>query len=288
MNELCWRSEHPLDLAASVARFRRWGEDPVNAVDDDGTYRRVIRVGGELAPYAARQQPDGAVTVISPEPAAALADLQYRLAEPLPRAPLAELAATDPVVAALIDRYPGLRPPLTPEPFEALVASITAQQVNLRWAATTRGRIVTAAGAEVAFEGIALRAFPTPAAVAALGAQALRDMQLNWAKAHAIVGVAEAAAAGMLDGLADLGDDEVVARLTTLRGVGRWTAEWFLARCLGRPSAVAAGDLGVRKAVGARYLGLDRPASEAEVREVAPGWGDAANWVAHLLLAELP
>ncbi len=288
MSELRWRSEHPLDLAASVARFRRWGDDPVNAVDDDGTLRRVIRVGETLVPYAARQQADGTVTVRSPEPAAALADLQYRLAEALPRAPLTALAATDPVVAALLDRHPGLRPPLTPEPFEALVGSITAQQVNLRWATTTRTRIVTAAGAEVAFEGTALRAFPTPAAVAALGAQALRDMQLNWAKAHAIVGVAEAAAAGMLDGLAELGDDEVVARLTALRGVGRWTAEWFLARCLGRPHAVAAGDLGVRKALGAHYLGIDRPASEAEVRDVAPAWGNAANWVAHLLLAELP
>ena len=49
----------------------------------------------------------------------------------------------------------------------------------------------------------------------------------------------------------------------------------------------AAGDLGVQKAVGEIYLGLDRKATEDEVRATARGWGGAANWATHLLLEEL-
>ncbi len=76
-------------------------------------------------------------------------------------------------------------------------------------------------------------------------------------------------------------------RLTELPGVGRWTADWVLARGFGRPETVAAGDLGVRKAAGRIYLGLDRNATEDEVRELAAGWGPAANWTSHLLLEAL-
>ena len=56
-----------------------------------------------------------------------------------------------------------------------------------------------------------------------------------------------------LDALAGLPDDEVVAAITGVRGLGRWTADWFLARCLARGDAWPAGDLGVRKAVSHFY-----------------------------------
>jgi DNA-3-methyladenine glycosylase II len=73
-----------------------------------------------------------------------------------------------------------------------------------------------------------------------------------------------------------------VARLVAFPGIGRWTAEWLLARTLGRPRVVA-GDLGVRKAVGAAYLDGRMP-SEAEVRAVTGHWGPAAGVAQQLLL----
>ena len=73
--------------------------------------------------------------------------------------------------------------------------------------------------------------------------------------------------------------------MTAIRGIGRWSAEWALARCLARPKAVAAGDLGVQKAIGGAYLG--RRATEDEVRRLTAPWGDAANWATHLLLETL-
>ena len=71
--------------------------------------------------------------------------------------------------------------------------------------------------------------------------------------------------------LARLPDDEVIARLCAIRGIGRWSAEWVLARTLGRPCVVA-GDLGVRKVVGLAYLGTPTP-SEAAVRQATAHWG---------------
>jgi DNA-3-methyladenine glycosylase II len=83
--------------------------------------------------------------------------------------------------------------------------------------------------------------------------------------------------------LAALPDDEVVQRLGTLPGIGVWTAEWFLARHLGRPDVWPAGDLGLRKAVSAFYLG-GREASEAEVRAVGERFSPYRNLAAHYLL----
>jgi DNA-3-methyladenine glycosylase II len=76
-----------------------------------------------------------------------------------------------------------------------------------------------------------------------------------------------------------------MARLVALRGIGPWTAEWFLARTLDRPRVVA-GDLGVQKAVGRLYLDGRMP-SEDEVRALTAHWGAAAGAAQELALADL-
>ena len=112
----------------------------------------------------------------------------------------------------------------------------------------------------------------------------LRELQFSTAKAGAVVAFAGAVADGRVDlaTLVRLDDEEVVARLVAFPGIGRWTAEWLLARTLGRPRVVA-GDLGVRKAVGAAYLDGRMP-SEAEVRAATAHWGAAAGVAQQLLL----
>jgi DNA-3-methyladenine glycosylase II len=112
----------------------------------------------------------------------------------------------------------------------------------------------------------------------------LRELQFSNAKAVAVIAFAGAVASGRLDldELAASDDEVVVERLVAFPGIGRWTAEWLLARTLGRPRVVA-GDLGVRKAVGAAYLGGRMP-SEAEVRALTAHWGPAAGVAQQLLL----
>ncbi|MDH5422545.1 MAG: hypothetical protein OEY55_12140 [Acidimicrobiia bacterium] len=281
-----WTPTEAIDLAASIARFERWGVDLANVVAD-GTFFRVDATGHA---YAATQRPDGSIEVRTADVTAeanALDDLKWRLAESLDRGPLVELGKSDPVVAQLVTRYPGLRPPLQVDPFQSLITSITAQQVNLTWATTTRSRLIEAYGTPHTLFGTVVWEFPSPDRLAGVDPSSLRSLQFTARKSEYIVGVAQAAAKGALAGLHQLGNDEVIRRLVNLRGIGRWSAEWLLARCLARPDVIPAGDLGVRKAVSYHYRGADELLSEEVVRDLASPWGSATNLVTHLLLETL-
>ncbi len=87
-----------------------------------------------------------------------------------------------------------------------------------------------------------------------------------------------------LEALAALPDEDVIAALTAVPGLGRWTADWFLARHLARPHAWPAGDLGVRKAVSTFYAD-GRPLSIPEVRAMGDRFAPFQNLSAQFLLA---
>jgi DNA-3-methyladenine glycosylase II len=198
------------------------------------------------------------------------------------------LLFADSTLAALDARFPGLRTVRQFDLFAALVRCVSAQQVNLRWATTTRRRLAEAFGDRHTLEGRAIYSL-NPARIARASVDELRALQFTTRKAEYIVAIAESLASGALDlaTLAALPDEDVIARLTAIRGVGRWTAEWILARTLGRP-VVVAGDLGIRKGIGRFYLNLPPKAplpSEEETRRAVAHWGESANLAQTLLLA---
>jgi len=168
-----------------------------------------------------------------------------------------------------------------------LIGAVTAQQVNLTWATTTRRRLIEATSTKHSVDQVIVWRFPTPQEILTLSIADIRAMQFTTRKSEFIIDLAQAAVDGVLDGLADLSSKKVVERLTGIRGIGRWSAELVLGRCLGRSDAIAAGDLAVRKAVSFTYLESDTILSEQIVRDTAETWGDAANLVAHLLLETL-
>ncbi|MGH7265381.1 MAG: DNA-3-methyladenine glycosylase family protein, partial [Candidatus Rokuibacteriota bacterium] len=232
------RPRAPLDVDLTLQRYRLWGVDPAN-VYRDGAFYRAARLGGRVVPYRlGATGPPGrqAVTVTFGAPdtpatrAAVRAETRHLLGLDADLGGFYALAARDPVLAPLVRRLPGLRPSVSPDPFEMLVGAITAQQVNLTFAFTVRARIVRRFGEAVRFDGVELFAFPSPAALAQAEPAALRAMQLTTRKAEFVVGLARAIADGALDlaALARASDAEVVERLTAIRGLGRWTAEWFL------------------------------------------------------------
>jgi DNA-3-methyladenine glycosylase II len=279
----------PLDVPASVAGFGRWGDDLLDRWDG-ATLVRVLDVA--QTPVAVAARVTGSVRRPGLEVAAELPALldgsAAALAATFVAAPaaLAALAAADPVIARLEATYPGVRPVLQPDLFTAIVRSISAQQVNLAWAATTRRRLADAYGTLHHVDGRDVRRLEA-AHLAGASVADLRALQFTTRKAEYIVGTAEEIASGRLTlaELRSLPDDEVVTRLSALRGIGTWTAEWLLCRTLGRPRVVA-GDLGVRKAVGAAYLNVALP-TEAEVRVATAHWGDGATVAQHLLLHDL-
>jgi DNA-3-methyladenine glycosylase II len=294
---LAFRPRPPLDARLTLARYGRWGEDPASPYRD-GTLYRVARVEDLLVPFrlAVTGSPDrpraslgfrgpdtGRVRVVLRRQAAHL------LGEAWDLAGFYDDASRDPVLGPLVrpaGGFFGLRPTLAPDPFEMLVGAISAQQVNLAFAFATRARLVRRYGTPVEFDGVTVHAFPAPAAVAAAPERELREMQFSQRKAEYIVGLAREVATGRLDlaALAGATDEAVVASLTAIRGFGRWTAEWFLARALGRPDVCPADDLGVRRAVEALcFRGRERDATQ--VRRRARAWRPHRSLATHYLLA---
>ena len=267
------RLPEPYAFELSTARYRAFGADLANLWHEGGLYRvidgREVRI--EAAKGGVDVQPlDAVIEPVARKLLGAEFDLDAFYA----------FAQCEPVLAGLVAELRGLRPPIAVEPFESLVTSITAQQVSLRAAFAIRNRLIERFGirAEHAY------AFPTRERLALSEPEELAALGFSRRKADYVVGLARSDLD--LVGLAALPDEEVKAQLTALPGIGEWTADWFLARHLGRPEAWPAGDLGVRKAV-SRFYGEGRDLSTEEVRTIGERFAPFQNLTAHYLLAAL-
>ena len=154
---------------------------------------------------------------------------------------VAHVATADPALARLIDTvgpYTATRRRLRGGYFHALARAIVYQQLAGKAAAAIHGRWAAL------YDGV-----PTPEEVLATPDETLRSVGLSVAKATSIKDLAAKVLDGtvVLRGVNRLDDDEIVARLTQVRGIGRWTAEMFLMFQLGRPDVWPVDDYGVRK-----------------------------------------
>ena len=262
------RLPQPYDFEVSTARFDVYGLDRATLWRDGGIHRVVA--GCEVRIDAA----PGGVDFTPHDPAIEREVLRF-LGLPFDLDGFRTWARTEAVLDGLSTALAGYRPPLQTNPFEALVTSITAQQVSLRSAAATRSRFVERYG--VAHEHA--HAFPERERVAGATEDELLALGFSRRKAEYVLGLARSALD--LDALAGYPDEEVKAHLVALRGLGEWTADWFLARHLARPHAWPAGDLGLRKAVAAFYG--DVPDLRAFAQRLHP----YENLSAHYLLSGL-
>ena len=258
----------PFDFDLTTERFRAFGHDLANLWVDGALHRvvgaREVRI--ERARGGVRVEPLDDET----RPAVGkLLGLEFDLAG------FYEWAQSDLVLKDLTTRLAGFRPPLAPDPFETLVTSITAQQVSLFAAFAIRNRLIERFGRRV---GQAY-AFPTAERLRRAEPDELLALGFSRRKAEYVLGVAEEPVD--LDELASLSDDEVVRRLVAVRGIGEWTAEWFLARHLARPRAWPVGDVALDKAVRAFYP------EALDIRAFGGRFHPFQNLTAHYLLAGL-
>src|SRR6266545_1351315 len=292
--DACFLTAGPLDVSGTLARFRLWGEDPANRLED-GVFRRAIKAAGQWRSYELRWagDPDEArLTVSVPGTRsarvvdAAVSEVRRICGLDLDLPDFYRAAQADSILSTLAPRLYGFRPTLAADPFEMLVGSICAQQVNLTFAFTVRARLIRRFGTPVSLNGQTLYAFPEPAALARARLRDLRRMQFTRRKAEYIVGLARLVASGKLDldALAGRPNEGVIETLMAVRGFGRWTAEWFLARYLGRGDVCPAGDLGVRRAF-EHFYGRGRAITERGIRRRASAWGPHQNVAVHYLLA---
>lgn len=179
---------------------------------------------------------------------------------------LAHLAKADPKLRGVIRRFgPYLARADRPRPpWESLVTAIIHQQLSVKAGQTIAGRVralVPGAG------------YPTPAQMLALDPATLRTCGLSRAKVDYVRDLAARVHDGRLDlrALRRLPDDQVIAALTTVRGIGEWSAQMHLIFHLGRLDVLATGDLGLRAAAG-RLYGLGTHATPTELATLAEPW----------------
>ena len=258
----------PYDFARSLDRFTFWGVDRANVWHDGALYRVVA--GREV-----RIAAEGGGVDVEPLDEVTAPVVRKLLGADVDLGSFHAFAQADPVLAEAVRLLPGFRPPLAPDPFEALVTSVTAQQVSLQSAFAVRSRLIDRFGAPAEHAV----AFPTRERIAAAREEELTAVGFSRRKAEYVLGIARADLD--FEELARLPDEEVKARLTALRGLGEWSADWYLARHLARPEAWPAGDLGLRKAVVAFYPDV------TDVRAAGDRFRPFQNLSAHFLLAAL-
>lgn len=303
MTELMIRVRAPFDFAAT-AGFLRFSEADAVDIIDGKRYRRLCHINNHLRlinvdARGTRGRPALAVRLM---PLAADGDagssfflqeaagivrrvfsVDHRL-----EGFQAQVAA-DHVLSELEAAHRGLRIPRWPSLFETLVISILSQQISTIVAMTLKRRVVERFGEQLESEGKTFFAFPRPEALANSDIEALRALGISRAKATSIIELGRAIIDGSInaDKLIDEDNETVIASLSRLRGVGRWTAEWALMLYFGRTDVFPAGDLALRGVL-AKYYDFDASSRERDLREFAQQrWGQWASYATVYFLAGL-
>ena len=201
----------------------------------------------------------------------------------------ATMAASDPSLAGLVAQMRGLKPPRFATLFEGLVNGIACQQLSLDVGVHLLNRISAAHGRPVDAGPDPLRAFPGPAELATVDPAELKRLGFSMAKARTVVTCAREILDGDLDlpRLEGAEDDEVLERLTSLHGIGRWTAQYVMLRGLGRLHVFPGDDVGARNKLKA-FLGLEGQFDYERVESVVSRWAPYGGLVYfHLLLDSL-
>jgi len=192
----------------------------------------------------------------------------------------------DPVMVYLSRQLRGLKPPRTATVFEALVDSITEQQISLAAAHSMERRLVRTFGDILRLGAMTYHAFPTPERLAGASPGELRACGLSGKKAEYIKSIAH----GVRDGSLDLEHHPpgretgaIVRELTAIRGVGTWTAELTALRGLSRLDAIPADDLGIRRVI-SRYYSRSTRIDGLEARRIAEAWGSWRGLAAYYLI----
>jgi DNA-3-methyladenine glycosylase II len=285
-----------LDLSVWALRRRR-----VNALDrwDGKSYRRVLTfIDGEVelsvSQAGGAEAPCLDIALVGDRvgrdvEAKVVAGLERMLGLKVDLSSFYKMAAADNVIGPVVARYRGVKPPRFPTVFESLLNAVANQQLSLESGLSLLNRLGAIHGRTTSTGRTSLHAFPRPQDLAGLEPPALHNLGFSRRKSATIIELARSVVAGRLDleSLERLPDDEVVAQLTSLSGIGRWSAEYVLLRGLGRLHVFPGDDVGARNNL-ARWLGLEPPLDYSAVERAVARWQPYAGMVYfHLLLARL-
>ena len=264
---------------------------------ENGRFRQVIRVNSKLflatveaagtveTPKVHVELKSGnAITVEDKKQAEAAVNALFSL--DLDLNPFYETVKDDKVMAAITRKLWGLKSPLTPTVFEALVDAIVEQQISIKVAHTIEARITKKFGDVLDLDSDVYYVHPTPQRLADVSTAELRQCGLSFRKAEYIKGAATLIAEGKLD-LENFRkyerSEQIIKELDEIRGIGVWTAEFTLLRGMQRLEALPADDLGLRRDI-SRYYRDGKVIQSAEARRIAEGWGRWKGLAAYYLV----
>lgn len=186
--------------------------------------------------------------------------------------------AVDPVIAAYVRHLSSFSLGVSGTPFLDLVEAIINQQLSEKAGATIFSRF------KASFGGTRI----VPEAVLGRPAEELRSIGVSWSKVAYIRALAQAVSDGqlILTGLVDKEDEEIIASLTNVKGIGRWTAEMFLMFSLGREDVFSYGDLGLRNAIRKLY-GIKKDPTPKQMERIVTRWKPYRTYGARLLWKSL-
>ncbi|MFP7298062.1 DNA-3-methyladenine glycosylase family protein [Neobacillus niacini] len=194
--------------------------------------------------------------------------------------PFYSMAREDPLLGPAVDSFYGLRIIGIPDLFEALCWGILGQQINLPFAYTLKRRLVENYGRSIIHDGVTYWLFPSPKEIASLSPKELESLQLTKRKSEYLIGVAQLMVQEKLskDLLLNIGSHHHAEKmLVTIRGIGPWTANYVLMRCLRYPSAFPIDDVGLHNAIKQR-LCMEKKPTKDEIMKLAVNW---TNWEAY-------
>ncbi len=288
------RPHAPFRLDLSVWAIRR---RPTNLVDrwDGRTYQRVITVDDrpvniEVVAAGTPAHPSLRVTasgeMLAQTTRAVVTDaLDRLLGLQIDLRAFYRLANADPLLSLLVAHFRGLKPPRFPTVFEAVVNGIACQQLSLTVGIILLARLAQRCGPSITIGATEVHGFPRARDIVGLQSSDLRALGFSEAKARALLELATKVQAGLdLESLNELENEDAITKLLTLRGIGRWTAEYVLLRGLGRINMFPGDDVGARTNL-QRWMKLRTPLDYDRVRYLVRRWHPYAGFLYfHLLL----
>ncbi len=287
---------YDFDLTASYAVYFRgcYGTENYN----DGVFRRLLEINGNLYLISVRSvgtmnSPNLEVELLADSLSSNIVNLASQqvgwilgIDEDLNI--FYRMVAQDQTLAPIVQTLMGLHVPHTVSIYEGLILAILGQQISSHVARMLRTLLIETYGPSLEVGGCVYRAFPPAEALAMASVSGLRTTKLSNRKSEYIVDIATKVVSGELDleKLHDEPDLEVIRLLTTIRGVGEWTAQWLLVRSFGRSDGFPYGDLALQRTLNSLINGGNTFSSH-QTLEYSLRWSPFRSYVTTYLFAVL-
>jgi len=287
---------YDFDLTASYAVYFRGRYGTENY--DDGVFHRLLEIDGNLYPTSVRSigtldSPNLEVELLANTLNSDIVDrvshqIVWILGIDEDLNPFYNMAAEDQKLAPIVGALMGLHVPHTASVYEGLTLAILGQQINSHVARMLRTLLIETYGSSLEVEGCVWYAFPPAEALVIAGVSGLRAIKISTRKSEYIVDIAARVASGELglEKLRDHPDQEVIRFLTSIRGVGEWTAQWLLIRSFGRSDGFPYGDLALQRTLGL-LVGGGNTFSPHQALEYSRCWSPFRSYVTAYLFAAL-